>query len=201
MPHRRRLRHLVPVVPLLAACISGPKRELVTRPEPDPAGVAGLYCYRSPAANIREAAALAEQRYWRQQEVKQPGTIFRLQTGGFSGLPVNSFADSSLVEVTVDGDSLRLTYLDRATMRREARRYRIVGPVGGEVRLVDPKTGGGGVPLGIGTSSQWLTLTRGTDGRLTMIRWHRERALAFLVLPMQEYYIKTVDLDPAAACG
>jgi hypothetical protein len=57
------------------------------------------------------------------------------------------------------------------------------------------------VPLGIGTSSQWLTLTRGTDGRLTMIRWHRERALAFLVLPMQEYYIKTVDLDPAAACG
>jgi hypothetical protein len=75
-------------------------------------------------------------------------------------------ACTSLIEISVDGDTrLRLTYLDRATLQREARLYR----------------------------------TRGVDGRLTMIRWCRERALAFLALPMQEYYMKMPDLDPASA--
>ncbi len=58
----------------------------------------------------------------------------------------------------------------------------------------------GGASLGIGTSKRWMTLTRGTDGTLTYIEWYRERALAFLILPMDETTARSVVFEPAVSC-
>lgn len=201
---RRRWLPLALLPSLLAtACIGGPNPTLAARPTPDPAGVAGTYCHRSPAVNVREAATLATQRYWQEQERRQPGTLHSVTTGGFGGLPVRDFADSTRVEVRVEErGTLVMRWLDRTTRRPRDELFLIAGPTtGGELRLEDPARGGGGAAFGVGRASRWLTVTRGTDGRLTMIRWYRERGLFLLLVPFQEYYMKTVDLDPASACG
>ncbi len=201
----RRRRSPLALLPLLlvTACIGGPSPTLAARPTPDPAGVAGTYCYRSPVANVREAAALAASRYWQEQERQRPGSLHSVMTGGFGGLPVREFADSSRVEVRVEErGTLVVRWLDRTTRRPREELFVIARPAtSGEVRLEDPARGSGGAALGVGRASQWLTMTRGADGGLTMIRWYRERGLFLLLFPFQEYYLKAVDLDPASGCG
>ena len=81
---RRRLRLLVPLSLVLfaaTACYARPDRERVARPAPDPAGVAGSYCYWSPERSRLGADEITESRYWQEQEAKRPGTIRSLLTG------------------------------------------------------------------------------------------------------------------------
>ena len=185
-----------------AACYGRPDRAVVARPAPDPAGVAGTYCFLSPSRNVRGAAELAERRYWQQQEAKRPGTIRDLQVGWFRGLPLRQVADRSRIDVRLDREArmLELRYTTRDTRMSRAVTHRLEGPLDGELR-VDLRSSGGGVPLGIGTRRRWMTLTRGVDGTLTVIEWYREAGLAFLVLPLYETVARTLVLEPASACG
>ncbi len=191
---------LLTVCALCCACIEGPDEDEVARPQADPAGVSGAYCFQSGSLNVRTVHPMYSSVDGQTRELASPDVVSMVHAGRFTGIPLGRVADSTLLEVLVTDSELTVTYHDRFSSLPG----RITRPISdvtkGEVSIELP-TVRAGVSFGIGTSRRWMTLTRGADGTLTYIEWYRERALAFFVLPMQKTRARAAVLDPVNACG
>jgi hypothetical protein len=141
---------------------------LVQRPVLDPAGIGGTYCYASVEGNVRDPNGMRSSRSWQRLEAQSPGIIARMQTSGFTGIPLPQVADSSQLEVAAVDSAVVVRFTDASSGVRRTVRLPISSLADGEVRVALP-TRGGGASFGIGSARRWMTLTRGTDGTLVYI--------------------------------
>lgn len=192
---------LLPLLLVLAGCVTRPPAGFVPTPAADPAGIAGRYCYRDAITNVKVQQPDSALPRWILKN--RPEYALDRRYHGFTVIPLRRVAERSIVTVDTAAGHITLRFDDRWTTAGTVVRHPVDerrGLLRGTVAVRAPVPPGGGAVLGAGKSRRWAELTRTTGGGLLLVEHYTERGLGLLIVPFTDHLSWVLELEPAASC-